>query len=67
MFEIELFTCIKMDMALDNLKWLIYHKTKPNQTRFPYGRKPVNIFTYAYVDITISRWYIATKVYVKVY
>ena len=23
----------KMDLALNNLKWLIFHKTEPNQTR----------------------------------
>ena len=32
MFEIELFICIKMDLALNNPRWLIYHKTKPNKT-----------------------------------
>ena len=26
----ELFICIKMDSALNNLQWLICHKTKPN-------------------------------------
>ena len=26
MFEIELFICIKMDLALNNLEWWIYHK-----------------------------------------
>ena len=30
MFEIELFICIKMDLALYNLQWLICHKIKPN-------------------------------------
>ena len=29
LFEIELFTCIKMDLALNILQWLICHKTKP--------------------------------------
>ena len=24
----------KMDLALNNLQWLIYHKTKPNQANF---------------------------------
>ena len=33
MFEIELFIWIKMDLALNNLQWLICHKTKPNQTK----------------------------------
>ena len=32
MFEIELFVCIKMDLALNNLQWLICHKAKLNQT-----------------------------------
>ena len=31
-FEIKLFICMKMDLALNNLQWLICHKTKPNQT-----------------------------------
>ena len=30
MFEIELFICIKMDLALNNLQWLICHKTARN-------------------------------------
>ena len=28
LFKIELFICIKMDLALDNLKRLICHKTQ---------------------------------------
>ena len=31
LLEIELIICIKMDLALNNLQWLICHKTKPNQ------------------------------------
>ena len=31
LFEIELFTCIKTDQALNNLQWLMCHKT--NQTK----------------------------------
>ena len=30
LFEIELFMCIKMDLTLNNLQWLICYKTKPN-------------------------------------
>ena len=30
LFEIELFISIKMHLALNNLQWLICHKTKPN-------------------------------------
>ena len=33
LFEIELFICIKLDLALKDLQWLIYHKTKPNKTK----------------------------------
>ena len=29
----DLFICIKMDLALNNLQWLMCHKTKPNQTK----------------------------------
>ena len=32
LFEIELFLTIKMYLVLNNLQWLVYHKTKPNQT-----------------------------------
>ena len=32
LLEIELFICIKIDSALNNLQGLICHKTKPNQT-----------------------------------
>ena len=32
MFEIELFMYIKMNFELNNLQWLICHKTKPNQS-----------------------------------
>ena len=33
MFEIELFICIKMDLAINNLQWLMCGKTKQNQTK----------------------------------
>ena len=33
MVEIKLLVCIKMDLVLNNLQWLICHKTKPNQTK----------------------------------
>ena len=40
LFEIELFICIKMNLALNNLKWLICHKTHTNkQTNCHYGIK----------------------------
>ena len=29
--EIELFICMKMDWAINNLQWLLCHQTKPNQ------------------------------------
>ena len=32
-WNIIMFSCIKMDLALNNLQWLICHKTKPNQTK----------------------------------
>ena len=31
LFEIELCICIKMDLILNNLQKLIYHKTKTNK------------------------------------
>ena len=33
LFEIELLICIKADLALNNLKLLMCHKTKPNRTK----------------------------------
>ena len=30
-FLIEEFICIEIDLALNNLQWLICHKTQPNQ------------------------------------
>ena len=30
LFEMELFICIKMDLALNNLQRLIHHKTETN-------------------------------------
>ena len=29
----EMFVCIKMNLALNSLRWLMCHKTKPNQTK----------------------------------
>ena len=42
MFEIELFICIKMDSALNNLQWLICHKTQ--RTNQPIGITVLNVF-----------------------
>ena len=36
LFEIELFICIKMDLALNNLQGLIYHKTQINKQMYVY-------------------------------
>ena len=33
LFKIELFIFIKMDLVLNKLQWLIYHKIKLNQTK----------------------------------
>ena len=30
----EMFTCIKMDLALNNQKCLMWHKIKPKQTKW---------------------------------
>ena len=39
LFEIELFVCIKMDLALNNLQLLIWHETKPIQINWIYLKK----------------------------
>ena len=33
LLKIELFICMKMNLALNNLQWLICHKIKPNQIK----------------------------------
>ena len=33
LFKIELFICMKIGLAFNNLQWLIFHKTKPNQIK----------------------------------
>ena len=37
LWEIELIICIKMDLALNNLQWLIFHKTQPTNFRGDWG------------------------------
>ena len=34
LFDIELFICIKMDFCINNMQWVIGHKTKPIHERF---------------------------------
>ena len=53
MFEIELFICIKMDLALNNLQWLICYKTKTNQTSKI--RVLVCVFTFFYFH-SVVHW-----------
>ena len=45
MFKIELFICIKIDLVLNNLQWLICHK-KPNQI------KPNHVVSYSGPHLT---------------
>ena len=33
LFKMELFICIKKNLSLNNLQWLICHKTKPKKTQ----------------------------------
>ena len=37
--EIILNICLKKDLVLNYIQWLIFHKTKPNQI-FPKGIRP---------------------------
>ena len=47
MFEIELFYMYKNGFGINNLQWLMCHKTKPNQTKpikFKYGGFDISSF-----------------------
>ena len=37
-----------MDLALNNLQWLICHKTKPNKTKLIVLIQPIYIYIYIY-------------------
>ena len=41
LLEVELTICIKMDLALNNLQRLIYHKTQPTNYPLQYSDVPV--------------------------
>ena len=49
LFSIEQIIYIKMDLALNNLYWLICYQTKPNQNRFRFipivKRFPIHSFS----------------------
>ncbi len=50
-FEIELFVCIEMDLALTNLQRLIYHKTRTNDCVIELlVLNSLNVFKYCYVQ-----------------
>ena len=40
----------KKDLVLNNLQWLICHKTKPNRVPVKYG------ITYIWFDIFVEHW-----------
>ena len=67
MFEIELFTSIKMDLALNNLQCFICHK---NQTK----HTPTHTRTYKYIYVCVCVCMCATRyiyvqkiVYINIY
>ena len=64
LFEIELFICIKMDLVLNNLQWLICHKIKPNQTKYTYIY--IHIYIYIYIR-TQTRTHIHPYTYIYIY
>ena len=53
LFEIELFICIKMDLALNNLRWLICHKTQTNKQTNIY----LSISSWSYLSLSIIRYW----------
>ena len=62
MSEIELFICIKMDLALNNLKRLICHKTQTNSQSICFYRFiSVSIFTSVYPYIPTTVWLILSS------
>ena len=38
-----------MDLALNNLQWLMYHKAKPNQTKL------VSLYGFKYSDLMLIK------------
>ena len=48
LFEIELFICIKMDLALNNIQRLICHKTQTNK---PGEEVPVTVPSVGYIEL----------------
>ena len=54
-FEIELFICIKVDLALHHLKWLICHYSKPNQAN------SIKHQSFVYTPLKLSNSFIPNK------
>ena len=51
MFEIKLFICIKMDLALNNLQKLISHKSQTNKQTNYFWSINVTILPFLYMEI----------------
>ena len=62
LFEIELIICIKIDLALNNLQWLMCYKTKPNQTNYQIKSK-VNASTKTSWSVFRSDYHIMYYIY----
>ena len=57
MFEIELFICIKMDLALNKLQWSICHKTQPTNN-LSLGRGECSLSSISLLCFVYSQCYI---------
>ena len=55
MFVKELFICIKMDLSLNNLQWLMWQKNQPipNQTNQKHTHTHTHIYIYIYIYMYI--------------
>ena len=67
MFEIEPFICIKMDLALNNLQWLVCHKTQPNQTKLTVLCDRKIVYDYIGLPIFTLILHISYIIYIYIY
>ena len=64
MFEIELIICIKMDLTLNNLRRLIYHRTQKNKKKNKKNKnktKKNHVITQFKSSISNNKYFVCTQ------